>query len=122
MPHGGEDLSKDGNDEDQQDSHHDNCHRHDGGGVNHSRFDLLLQGLGFLDINSQPVEDVVQDPPLFTGHYEVDVQFVEGLGMLSQCPRKCGPTFHTFLDVLDDFLKGLVFLLHGENIQGLYER
>ena len=49
--------------------------------IHHRRFDLAAQGVGFLDLKGDPVEDVFEPPRLLAGADHRPVELVEDVGM-----------------------------------------
>ena len=118
----GKQLCEGRDDEDQNDGDDHDGNADDGRRVGHGTLDLFLQLHGFFDVGRQPVEDGVENPADLPRRDEVDIEFVEGLGVFLQSVGKGGAGLDALLDLGQHFLEGLIVLLPGENIEALHQR
>jgi len=68
------------------------------------------------------LQDHVEDTAALTRGHEIDKQFIEYLRIFFQGIGKGGPAFDIRLHIGDDFGKGLILFLLGEEIEALDQR
>ena len=107
-------FGDDHNHEQQQNGAGNHHHR---GRVKHGRNDFALDFFGFLHEFGESVEHHFKHTTQLTGLDHVDVEFVEGFGVLSQTFRKSASTFDGNSQPFDNGLQSFVFFLLSKNPQ-----
>ena len=106
---------------------HDHCNDHKGNdhhrnGVHQSRLDLGLDGLGFLHVNRQTVEQLFQNTGSLTSLYQIAVQAVEIKRILAKGGAQRGTRFDIGPNVVQELGHAGVGIASPDNVKGLQKR
>src|SRR6267154_181090 len=94
----------------------------DADGVHHRRLDGALQLDVLFEVSRQPLQNGVENTARLARFHHVGVQRIENLGRRLHGGGQRRAAFHHLARIDQHFLKDLVFLLAGENLQTLHER